>query len=173
MRLFIAVLFQQEIQENLIKIIERLKSEMASGNLTRKENLHLTLAFLGETNRIAEVKKAMDEVSSSPFSLEFASLGAFRRDGGDIYWIGVQKNQTLSDIHRQLYQNLIKRGFSLEDRPFRPHLTLGRQMVFSEQFDRRNFMVPKLHQQVSEIVLMKSERIRGKLTYTPIYRKPL
>jgi 2'-5' RNA ligase len=105
-------------------------------------------------------------------------MGKFKRNGGDIYWVGVDPNPTLTNIYHQLRKELLRREFIVDNRPYRPHLTLGREVVFPENYHREmeeEFAksIPQIITQVDSLSLMKSERINGKLTYTEIYRKPL
>ncbi|MDY4976239.1 MAG: 2'-5' RNA ligase family protein, partial [Clostridia bacterium] len=114
---------------------------------------------------------AMDCIDAKPFSLYINGFGRFRRTGGDIYWRGIKPNKELEKIYGQLTKALIDRGFAIDVRPFKPHLTLGRQVVVKDGFDRYDFEknLPKLRADVNRISLMKSERINGRLTYTEIY----
>jgi 2'-5' RNA ligase len=63
MRIFIAINLEQEISDALEKLIHKLKDQSVQGNFTRKENLHITLIFIGETSRIKPVKEVMDSIS--------------------------------------------------------------------------------------------------------------
>lgn len=169
MRLFIAVNFGEEMQERLGKIIQKLQSQTVKGSFTRRENLHLTLVFIGETEEVDSVIRAMQAVSAPSFILDIQGMGSFRRSGGDIYWLGVEHNPTLVSIYNQLCLSLRAAGFPMEKRKFKPHLTLGRRVVFPD-FDSRTWAeLPPLRQRVDKISLMKSERIAGKLTYTEIF----
>lgn len=171
MRLFIAINFEEEIKNRLCEAIGQLRDDSLQGNFTRRENLHLTLVFIGETQRVEDIKHAMDAVRAEPFSLKIGGLGRFKRQGGDIYWMGVEKNYTLTAIYEQLYDELSRAGFRLESRAYKPHLTLGREVVLQDGFDRNAFdkAFPQMTVQVEKISLMKSERIGGKLVYTDIY----
>lgn len=175
MRLFIAINFSEEINISLEKIIQGLKGFARQGNFTRRENLHLTLAFIGETTKIAAVKKALDGVSAPKFKLILGGLGKFHRDGGDIYWLGVEQNAVLSALYSQIWDLLSDAGFSGDRREYKPHLTLGRQVLVRDDFREQAFArsIPELCMETSKISLMKSERIKGKLIYTEIHRKTL
>ncbi|NLG92511.1 MAG: RNA 2',3'-cyclic phosphodiesterase [Clostridiales bacterium] len=175
MRLFIAVNFSEPVRDSLTGWIQKLKDCGASGNFSRRENLHLTLAFIGETDKVEKVRQAMDKVSAEPFALTVGGLGRFRRNGGDICWAGVEKNEALLSVHNQLCSALRLAGFPIENREFKPHLTLGREVVFPSGFSFRDFAgrIAPMTEQVWKISLMKSERIGGKLTYTEIYEKRL
>ena len=86
MRLFIAINFDPDTKEKLLDVQRRLKA-CASGNFTRPENLHLTVAFLGEVGEASDVKRAISDRFVQPVALEFDRVGTFRRD---LYWVGVK-----------------------------------------------------------------------------------
>lgn len=175
MRLFIAINFNDQIKNKLYEIMLRLKNASSRGNFTRRENFHLTLVFIGETTKINKVKQAMDRISVEPFDLALDEFGNFQRLGGDIYWIGVEQNTNLFAIYSLLCRELNRGGFAIENRNFKPHLTLGREVMLDRNFDKSEFSreIPSITMEVSKISLMKSERINGKLTYTEIYGKEL
>jgi 2'-5' RNA ligase len=177
MRLFIAVLFDQDIKDALYDTVTRLKQASKGGTFTDKENLHLTINFIGETKRLEEVKEAMltalERVSAESFTLSIGGFGRFKRDEGDIYWIGVEKDNMLWRIQKELAKELKNAGFfDIDDREYKPHLTLGRRIKVDEAFDRSAFEagIEPLQMIVGRISLMKSERVEGKLTYTEIFQ---
>jgi 2'-5' RNA ligase len=177
MRIFIAINLEQEISDALEKLIHKLKDQSVQGNFTRKENLHITLIFIGETSRIKPIKEVMDSIKVLPgtFKIKIKGLGKFPRAGGDIYWLGVEKSNELDTIYEELTTKLRAIGFDIEKRPFKPHLTLGRKVVLKKDFEYRTFekCISPLSIKVTKISLMKSERISGKLTYTEIYSRKL
>lgn len=175
LRLFISINFDDRMKDSLYGCIQRLKEGSVRGNFTRRENLHLTLAFLGETSKAGSAKQAMDDAAGEPFELSIGGFGRFPRSGGDIYWIGVKNSEELSVINSRLGKTLRREGFVLETREFKPHLTLGREVVPAPGFDRGAFAqsVPPMSMKVEKISLMKSDRLNGRLTYTEIYAKQL
>lgn len=175
MRLFIAITFNQDIKSSLYNIIQHLKQNSKEGNFTQKDNLHLTIAFIGESNAINTIQKAMNEAVLHPtvksFTLSIEGLGKFNRREGDIFWAGIQNNPLLSQLNNAIVQELRNNGFTIDDREFKPHLTLGRKVVLHSNFDVKEFEKtnPTMEMEVNRISLMKSERIGGKLVYTEIY----
>ncbi|MBE5965708.1 MAG: RNA 2',3'-cyclic phosphodiesterase [Lachnospiraceae bacterium] len=175
MRLFTAITFSEEMKNSLYHSIKELQHYALSGNYTLKENLHLTLNFIGETGRTEAVKEAMEQAvykaGRRRFLLSTGELGRFKRREGDIYWIGVNKDPSLLLLQKELARELKKEGFTLEDREFQPHLTLGRKVIMGKDFDRTAMerSLPPEAMEVTKISLMKSERIKGRLTYTEIY----
>jgi len=172
MRLFIAINFDEETKQNILDVQRRLR-EFGEGNFSRPENLHLTLAFLGEVApaRVAAVHKAMDSVTLRPMKLTFDNVGCFKRDGGNIWWIGLAENKALSDVQKELADSLLAGDFRLESRRFSPHITLAREVRLTVQPDRKALLGKPFFAQVNAISLMCSERIGDVLTYTEQYRR--
>ena len=166
MRLFMAINFNADTRSRLVALGEQLRRRSRRGNFSLAANLHLTLVFLGECDeeRAETAQTALRALRFAPFAIEIERVGRFRRDGGDIWWAGVGDSAALIDVHRQLTNNLIAAGFTLEQRPYHPHITLGRQVVT----DAKPWSVTPFGQTVSAIHLMRSERLDGRLTYTPL-----
>lgn len=177
MRLFIAINLNDEIKDALMIAIQELKKEASKGNFTHRENLHLTLVFLGElsTDRIDDIKSVMNRINEKSFRLSLSGLGQFKRKVGDIYWVGIDKSEALLSLQKSLTTELQKASFSLENREYSPHLTLGREvrLVDPSRNIYNTLPLSKQEMTVSRISLMKSERINGKLVYLEVYGRDL
>jgi len=177
MRLFTAINFNNDTKTRLYNIGQRLKESSIKGNYTLWENFHLTLVFIGETSgsRMYDVVQAIDRVGAQRFVLNLKGFGCFHRSGGDIYWVGVEENKILTRIYSKLCDELFTRGFNIERREYKPHITLGREIVLKDDFDPIGFSksINPITVNVDKISLMESKRINGKLTYTEIYSKTL
>ncbi len=180
MRLFTAIIFNEEVENSLYDSVLRLKNYSKGGTFTAKENLHLTVNFIGETKRLEEVKEAMRRAvgksKAQNFFLELKGLGKFKRREGDIYWIGVERNETLWRMQKELVKELKEAGFfDIDNMEYTPHMTLGRRIQLKETFRFKEFeeTLPVIGMTVARLSLMKSERINGKLTYTEIYHVEL
>ena len=169
MRLFIAINFNNETRSRLLSLRDELRGKSQRGNFTAPENLHLTLAFLGECNgkQTTAAKSVLNTVSFEPFDVAVDCIGRFKRGGGDIWWAGLRVSQPLIALHGELTEKLIATGFSLEKRKYNPHITLGREVVT----DAKPWQIEPFGETVGTIDLMKSERINGKLTYTSVHRR--
>lgn len=174
MRLFIAVNFGRETVEKIMAVQERLRM-FGTGNFSRPENLHLTLAFLGEVapRRAADVKMAMDLTGGGKAALIFDRAGNFRRDGGDIWFIGLRENAVLEKLHRSLTANLAASGFPSEERRLTPHITIARQVILHTACDGGKLLGTPFSAQADAMSLMLSERINGRLIYTQLHRRIL
>lgn len=168
MRLFIAITVNNDTRSRLEELSNELRSCSERGSFVLPENLHLTLAFLGECNaaQAAAARSAMHETAFEPFGICIETLGRFKRDGGDVWWAGIRENNALTDLQRRLSKKLAENGFELENRKYTPHITLGRKVVT----DILPRSIKPFNQSISRIDLMKSELIGGVLTYTSIYR---
>ena len=98
MRLFVAVRLSEEMQEALISAQNALYDRGVRGNFTAGENLHLTLAFIGEYPEAEPVLDALERVSFSPFELSPEGLGCF----GDLWWAGLKESAALSAVVRRV-----------------------------------------------------------------------
>ncbi|NLN03829.1 MAG: RNA 2',3'-cyclic phosphodiesterase [Clostridiaceae bacterium] len=137
-----------------------------------KNNLHLTLVFLGEVEPgdVDPIIKALDNVEYKKFDISFNMLGKFSRRDGDIVWLGMDKeNSDLARLNNLVCRELGKLGFRQEK--FTPHITLGRRVVLKE--DLASIQADGISTRVERISLMLSERVDNVLTYTEIYSKNL
>lgn len=171
MRLFIAVNFNEQTKDKIVSVQNRLR-EHGRGNFSFRENLHLTLVFIGEVQRqqVESVKKAMEQVQIPKMKLTFDRTGCFRRNGSDTWWIGLRKNDALYKMQRELTAALREAGFDIENRPYKPHLTIARKVVLRDRLDQDTLLGSQFSTEADTISLMLSERINGKLTYSELYK---
>lgn len=179
MRLFIAVNFSDKTRAQLLVLRDELRTNAIRGNFSLPENLHLTLAFLGECDakQADAAKRAMHAVEFEPFAITIAEGGYLDKGRPNLVFCEL-KNDSGYTMLRQLQSDLSAalsgQGFQLEQRKFWPHVTIGREVVwknaghFSSSID---VQFPVIKECVTKIELMKSERIGGKLTYTSVFVK--
>ena len=76
MRLFVAVTPDDAMRRAVLQVQRSLAAGLTRGSLTRAENLHLTLAFLGETppERVEAARRAMQAAAGVPFSVSYSKL---------------------------------------------------------------------------------------------------
>lgn len=168
MRLFIALPLPGALREALLRAQENLRRQGVRANYSREENLHLTLAFLGEVEveAAAEAQEAVLSVDAPAFALTLAGSGAF----GDLLWAGIQKNEALDRLAARVRGALEERGLSYDRKPFRPHITLARRVRSPEP---PRVTLPRLSAQAEWLTLFRSERVEGTLVYTPLAEKRL
>ena len=151
MRLFIALMLDGAAADELAALRDSLHDRSSSGSFVPRENLHITLEFLGEcTPRIT-----MDK------------LGFFSRPDGGIWWAGADESAPLMNLSRDLRRELSARGFRLEKRRFRPHATLGRRVVT----DAAAGSIRPVCASAEAISLMLSERGERGMVYTVLHER--
>ncbi len=163
MRVFIAIRFTQAFKEPIFEAQDALRDNGVRGNFTLPENLHLTLAFIGETDRVDDIKAAVKEVVFEPFEIKTGRLGCFN-GRSKVIWLGIDGEKKLKAITAELRKNLDIRGIDYAKGRFQPHITLVRQpsdMPLDIDIESANMIV-------KEISFMKSERISGRLVYTAL-----
>jgi 2'-5' RNA ligase len=120
--------------ERILSQVESIMSSLSSlgGDLkpVERENIHLTLKFLGSVSasKLEEVKSALAQVTFPPFSLEVNGAGAFPNlKRMNVIWVGVGEGWSQVElIFEQTERLLHQLGFSRETRPFSPHITVAR-----------------------------------------------
>ena len=161
MRLFIAIRLSDEMQSELVNTMHLLKKAGVKGSYVPKQNLHLTMAFIGETKNSAVVKEAMQQVKYKSFRLSISEMGAF----DDLLWTGVKGNQGLSAAVRDIRSALDSAGIEYDRKKFVPHITMIRKMTGKWN----TVTAPKCEMMVKKISLMKSEVKDGKRVYTELF----
>lgn len=108
------------------------------------ENVHLTLKFLGDTDRglIDGISGAMREAVEgvAPFDIVLKGAGAFPNRGRPrVLWVGVEGADDMKDIARRLNYKLSPLGFEKDRRGFSPHLTVARVRFTNDRAGLRRF----------------------------------
>ena len=160
MRVFVAITLSDELKKTITGTLHDLKQKGIKGNYVPVQNLHLTLAFIGETDKPGAVKEALRNVSFKPFRLSLSDMGTF----GDVLWVGVKGNQGLSAAAKSVRDALDAAGIAYDRQKFVPHITLVRKAAGNW----KQVAVPKGEMTVTKISLMKSAVKNGKSIYTEI-----
>jgi 2'-5' RNA ligase len=129
-RVFLAIPLDTTILNSIETIQQQLRPDMPEIRWAARDNLHLTLHFFGDiTEENLEIAaKIVVSVGSlfSPFFLTFTGLGAFPSpDRAKVIWIGI-KSAEVRKLHSLLQKHFALTGFPTDDRPFQPHITIGR-----------------------------------------------
>ncbi len=132
MRAFLALELSPATRGRLAEAVRVLRPKTFGVKWVDPAQIHLTLKFFAEldgpTRRDLEpaVAAAAASVAAAPFSVK--GLGCFASGGRiRVLWCGVEpEGDGLAALQRGLEDALQPIGIAREDRPFRPHLTLGR-----------------------------------------------
>lgn len=180
-RAFVAVLLPDDVREAIAHAARPLDRFRTDVSFVRKENLHITLKFLGETEpeRLERVRERLAgcAVRHSSFRVDVAGLGAFpdaRR--ARVLWAGVGEGaEALGALAGDIEAALAPLGFAAEGR-FKAHITIGRVRgrppeglagALAEPVGALGVV------EVAEIHLMQSVLSPGGSKYTPLAALPL
>ncbi len=181
MRSFFCIELNEVLKAQLDEIAQALKRKAhAHVSWVRKENLHITLKFLGEIEAatVEEIKKAAEAASDgvTPFELILNKLGAFpdlRRPR--VLWIGsTEAPEAILKLHASLEERLSRLGFEPEEENYKPHITLGRIKEISkgeiENLARQLQHITFNYVAKAEgITLMGSKLTPSGSIYTPVF----
>lgn len=162
MRLFIAIKLNPELRNTLTDVQQHLIRRGIRGNYTNTDNLHITLAFIGEYDEPDFVTDVISEVPFSPFPISLSALGHF----GNLWWVGLDDNDELDSYVKRLRKALSEAGIPFDKKKFSPHITLIRKAIGTLPA----VSVPKTVMSVDHISLMRSERGPKGMIYTEIGR---
>lgn len=141
-RLFAAVPLPDELKTRMKGIMEGLRERLSFQKWVHPHDLHLTLAFLGDTPAAAvdAVMSRLQEAAgrSSPFTLRLEQTGVFGPSRSPrILWAGVHGElDKLTRLHGDVELQLQSIGYTPEERAYSPHLTLARQYTGSGPLTR-------------------------------------
>jgi 2'-5' RNA ligase len=126
-RLFVAVDLPDRVRDRLLAV---RPTALPGVQLTRREDLHLTLHFIGEIGGepLGAVRAALAGVRVAAFSIGLRGVGRFPPEGPpQVLWAGLRPNPPLSALREAVGTALAAAvGFRPEDRPYKPHVTLAR-----------------------------------------------
>jgi len=131
-RAFVAIDVSDELRRQVANVQAALRPVARDVIWVQPELCHLTLQFLGSVPppalpAIVDACRAA-VAGTSPFELRFGGVGTFpqvRRPR--VLWIGLTAGlDQLSRLQQHVQRQLANIGFAPEERPFSPHLTLGR-----------------------------------------------
>ena len=177
-RIFIGI--RVEAENNFKKLIASLKEDLKDDNLkwTPFENIHITLAFLGDTpmekiEAISDmlISKCADKVR---FEIRLEGFGIFRSlHDPKVLWAGIYQSEKLEVLQASVVEGLKEIGIAVEDRPFSPHLSIARIKHIRDK-DNLKVLLLKYHDtdiqkvQVKEVILYESVLRQEGPVYNPL-----
>ena len=162
-RIFIAIRFDDEFKQELVGLQNALKNRGVEGNYCPYDNLHMTLAFIGEKYDLPEIRKAVNEVAFEPFTITLDNLGMFPTKAG-VIWCGIKEQEQTTTLADRLRDSLTAHGVLYNTKRFVPHISLVQhpsRIVTDIEVHRASIRIERIY-------VMKSERINGELIYSEV-----
>jgi len=166
-RSFIAINLSSEIHQNLENVINELRENVGRIPIrwVPAKNIHLTIKFLGDIpiNQLSSIEDILrsNAVKYPYFEIIVGDLGVFPSiQKPRVIWVGVEAPSELKSLHKDIDADLAQIGYEPENRPFSPHLTLGRTSKSIKPLD---------HRRLGEILSQLKIGILGKTLIQSIY----
>ncbi len=164
MRLFIAILFEEDTIQFLQDVQERLRDAGIEGRFMPRENLLMTLAFIGDYGEPDDVLEVMDEIPFKPFCVNTDRIYPFR----DMYMTSFAESDDLSNYVRRLRRALAQADIPYDRKKFVPHVTVVRKASSRV----KDLIIPEISETITVpvrgISLMRSEFGKNGMIYTEI-----
>lgn len=171
MRLFIGLGLPEDVRSTLYQSVSALGIR---GRETRRENYHVTLAFLGEHDeKRKNVENAITAAARTcaPFSLSIDGYGYFGRRNNALLYAKLQTSQPLYALADSVRMRLSGAGETYDDKPFAAHITLMRQTNLTT-VDLQAPFTP-IPFTADCVTLYHSARVQDVLRYRPIFTAKL
>ena len=150
---------------------------------TEMEKFHITLVFLGDTeeDKIESVSEMLKGVCMGfgDFSITIKGTGLFKNlKDPRVIWTGVEPSEKLIKLHESVKLGLKDTDITIEDRPYRPHLTLGRINNIKD-IETLKALITRYQntdiqrQAVYEVILYESLLMHSGAVYKPLGKYPL
>ena len=160
MRLFVAICLSDGMKDALLDAQNALYDRGVRGRFTPEENMHLTLAFIGDYPEAGPVLEALSGLAFSPFELTLEGLGCF----GDLWWAGLKDSAALEALARKVRRTLAEKGIPFDRKRFSPHVTLLRRASGKLPVT----VLRPASMRVEAFSLMRSDRGKNGMIYTEL-----
>jgi len=123
-RLFTALALPDAVAASLLT----LQAGVLGARWQRREQLHLTLRFIGEADgrQAAAIDDALARIAAPPFETALKGVGEFGGKRPRDLWAGVRAGEALAHLQRKIESALQRIGLEADRRKFTPHVTLAR-----------------------------------------------
>jgi 2'-5' RNA ligase len=131
-RSFVAIEIPEDLRQKLRELLRGLRSTGADVKWVRPEGMHLTLKFLGPVDRenLEAISISLRPITEKfpPLEMKAQGVGAFPSLlNPRVVWAGLEDARgVLPELQKEIEAAVAALGFPPEERPFKPHLTLGR-----------------------------------------------
>ena len=182
MRLFIAIPVPPDVVRALTLAQNRLRAIANGGRFVPKDNFHLTMHFIGESNDLTGAAAACDEAVRGirPFLLRLSSYGSFVHGNSRTGYVSLTGDlQELYRLHETLTAELASRGFPLSGghKRLTPHITLARALPEIEDQAALETLLQDANEGIAftatRLILFESRNADGRMIYAPLHKAVL
>ncbi len=128
MRLFIALDIDPDIRRRIAEFRDQMRSLAPDVRWVGPETFHITLQFLGETDKLDDIRQALEPIKAAQVPLTFSGAGFFPNPKSPrVFWVGIESDENLQQLANSIAAALEPLGFERGAGPYKPHLTLARR----------------------------------------------
>ncbi|MCF7825342.1 MAG: RNA 2',3'-cyclic phosphodiesterase [Candidatus Marinimicrobia bacterium] len=170
-RTFLALPIPEQIKGYFKNMLVPIVDRQDKINWVKPENIHITLNYLGETDsdKIEEHALRIESVVNAfpTFQLGTTDTGIYpHANAPRVLWVGsMPYDLTLNAFKQKLDKELLQLGYTLDNRPFQPHITLARVKTISR---KSTFIHKFLSAEVREFNFEVDTVVWMKSTLTPV-----
>jgi RNA 2',3'-cyclic 3'-phosphodiesterase len=153
-RTFIAL--ELPLSGSLLNVIESFKKEVSGLTIkwVEKHNMHITLAFLGDTDasQLLEIADGLRTIiiKYASIAIHLTGIGIFGTfTNPKVVWIGITENAELNALAKDNHQLIQGYGFRIDNALFKPHLTLGRIKNYLQENNLKH-QITRYSEQIDE-----------------------
>lgn len=181
-RVFIAVNFGNRAKEEMVRLQNKIENSFNDAcpiKWTRKENLHITVFFIGYVYD-DDLISILDQVENvvrdfKPFRMKFNEVDFMPREKHrKMVWVFGEKNEALENLRQKIKKVIL--STEKETESFLPHITLGRivqwqfKKIEEEEIPNINDNLVDFETNVESIEIMESEIKKGGTEYIILKR---
>ena len=167
MRLFVAAKLSEQAVRSVRDAQDELRARGVRGNYIPPENLHITLAFIGEYGDPERATELLETVSFRPFDVTLDRLGCF----GDVWWAGFRESRELGELARRVRRALAEGEVPYDRKRFRPHVTILRKPMNAGS-GLPPVSVKRAVTRIEGFSLMRSDRGKSGMIYSELGTVP-
>jgi 2'-5' RNA ligase len=161
MRLFIAIEIPEDVKDYLARIQEKICNDTNKIGYVNKNQIHLTLKFLGEVqpDKAEKIKNILKKIKFGKFSVYLDSIGVFPSESYiRVVWVGLKPEKQILELQKDIDEKL--KGLFKKEKAFKAHVTLAR-VKYIEDKERfiiklKNIEIENKNVEMNNFKLMKS-----------------
>ena len=175
-RTFIAIDTPETVTKVALALQSSVKVNPKAVRWVRKENIHITLRYIGPTapGEVEKINRLLSEIvgENSDLSLNVSGTGCFpKRERPRILWLGVDGDEAeLKLLVEMINSEMVQLGYPQEERNYSPHISIGRirypQKVMPDVTDFLSAEYEPISWNIPKIIFYQSELLRSGAIYS-------
>ncbi len=153
-RTFISIELTEEIREKITALAGQL--DQYGAKPVAKENLHITLFFLGYTDTVMleKIKKILAEIKHSKFYISVKGIGTFSQKDPSVIFANVDEGKAeIKSVYVALLKRFKATGADIDTREYHPHITIARARHRCDKKQNLRLCGKELNNRIREIPL--------------------